>query len=66
MGQEDFVIGDISLEGYKVVRGQFFSRLIEPNMYIWHRSVQFNVPAYNALGNCESIQILVHPTEKRS
>ena len=65
MSQEDFVIGDISLEGYKVVRGQYFSRLIEPNMSIWHRSVQFNEPAYNALGNCESIQILVHPTERK-
>lgn len=65
MAQDDFVVGDISLEGYQVVRGQYFSRLIEPNMTIWNRSIQFNVPAYTALTNCESIQLLVHPTERK-
>ena len=65
MAQEDFVMSEVSLDGYKIVRGQYFSRLAEPNLSIWARSIQFNVPAYAALGNCEAVQILVHPVEKR-
>ncbi len=65
MTQDDFIVGDISLDGYQIVRGKYFRRLIEPYMSIWNRSIQFNVPAYTALTNCESIQLLVHPTERK-
>ena len=29
MGQTDFVIGDISMDGFQVVRGLYFSRMLE-------------------------------------
>ena len=45
MTQDDFIVGDISLDGYQIVRGKYFRRLIEPYMSIWNRSIQFNVPA---------------------
>ena len=65
MAQEDFVIGDISMDGFQVVRGRYFSRQLEPALTLWRRAVSFNVPAYTALNNCESIQLLVHPDAKR-
>lgn len=63
--QEDFVIGDISMDGFQVVRGLYFSRMLEPSLTLWSTSVSFNVPAYNALNNCESVQLLVN-LEKRT
>ena len=65
MAQDDFVIGDISMDGFQVVRGQYFSRQLEPALTLWHRSISFNIPAYNALNNCESVQLLVNPDGKR-
>lgn len=65
MAQDDFVIGDISMDGFQVVRGQYFSRQLEPALTLWNRSISFNIPAYNALNNCESIQLLVNPGAKR-
>ena len=65
MAQDDFVIGDISMDGFQVVRGQYFSRQLEPALTLWRRSISFNIPAYNALNNCESVQLLVNPDAKR-
>lgn len=57
---EDFVVGDISMEGFQLVRGQYFSRMLEPALSFWYNSLSFNVAAYAALNNCESIQLLVN------
>lgn len=57
-------ITEISLDGFQVVRGQYFSRIIEPSFTIWYSGVSFNLSAYNALNSCESVQILVS-NEKR-
>lgn len=65
MVQDDFVIGDISMDGFQVIRGLYFSRMMEPALTLWRTSLSFNVPAYNALNNCESVQLLVN-LEKRT
>lgn len=65
MVQDDFVIGDISMDGFQVVRGRYFSRQLEPALTLWSTSLSFNVPAYAALNNCESIQILINPEQKQ-
>ena len=57
---EDFVIGDIALDGFQVVRSQYFSRQLEPAMTIWETSVSLNAHTYNAMNNCEAIQLLVN------
>jgi hypothetical protein len=44
MGQADFVIGDISMEGFQVVRGLYFSRILEPLLKLWNTAISFNVP----------------------
>ena len=65
MVQDDFIIGDVSMDGFQVVRGRYFSRQLEPAMTLWNTSISFNVPAYSALNNCESVQILVNPDLKQ-
>ena len=65
MAQEDFVIGDINMDGFQVVRGRYFSRQQEPALTLWNTSISFNIAAYAALNNCESIQLLVNPDAKR-
>lgn len=65
MIQDDFVIGDISMEGFQVVRGQYFSRMMEPSLTLWSTALSFNVPAYSALHNCESVQLLVNIESRR-
>ena len=65
MTTDDFVLSDISMEGFQLVRGQYFSRLSEPCMTIWESAVQFNAPAFATLNNCEAVQMMVN-LEKRS
>lgn len=59
-----FDVTDISLDGFQVVRSQYFSRLIEPAMTLWLTGIAFNVAAYSALNNCETVQILVNNKDK--
>lgn len=65
MAQDDFVIGDISMDGFQIVRGCYFSRQLEPALTLWSTSISFNIAAYTSLNNCQSIQLLVHPGTKR-
>lgn len=58
--QGDYSISEISLEGYQVVRGQHFSRVIEPSCTLWYSSIAFNATAYNALNDCDSVSVLVN------
>lgn len=62
---EDFVIADINMDGFQVVRSQYFSRMLEPSMTLWNSAIAFNGPSYNALNNCEAVQLWVHPAAKR-
>jgi hypothetical protein len=63
--QDDFTINEISLDGFNVVRGQYFSRSIEPSLTIWDSSISFSMAAYTALNSCDAVEILVN-VEKRS
>lgn len=65
MGQADFVIGDINMDGFQVVRGLHFSRMLEPSLKVWNTAISFNVPAYSALNNCESVQMLVNLEQRK-
>lgn len=58
--QDEFNINEISLEGYQIVRGQYFSRQIEPSLTLWYSSIAFNLASFSALNNCESISIMIN------
>ena len=65
MKQDDFVIDDVNLDGFQVVRGHYFSRASEPSVTIRPTSLTFNIAAYGALHNCEAVQILVNQNAQR-
>lgn len=60
MMNDDFIICDIALDGFQVVKSQYFSRQLEPAMTIWETSVSFNAYAYASMNNCEAIQLLIN------
>ncbi len=63
--QDDFVMADVNMEGFQLIRGQYFSRQADPVMTLWKSAVGFNAPSYTALNNCEAVQFFVHPTERK-
>ena len=65
MTTENFIISDISMEGFQVVRSQYFCRQIEPCMTIWDKRIAFNLPAYAALNNCEAVQFFVNKDDRK-
>ena len=60
MSGDDFIVSDINLDGFQVVRGQYFSRGSEPCLTLWESAVSFNIPAFAALNNCEAVQLMVN------
>ena len=56
---------EINLEGYQVVRSQYFSRATEPTMTLWNSAVGFSANTHEALNNCECIHIMVNEKDKK-
>ena len=57
-------IREISLEGYQVVRGKYFTRKYEPSMTLFASAISFNSAAFESLNNCDSVQFLVNEKNK--
>ena len=57
-------IREISLEGYQVVRGKYFTRKYEPSMTLFASAISFNGAAFESLNNCDSVQFLVNEKNK--
>ena len=57
-------IREISLEGYQVVRGKYFTRKYEPSMTLFATAISFNGAAFETLNNCDSVQFLVNEKNK--
>ena len=49
-------IKTVTLDGYQIVKGQLFSRQLEPYMTIWQNCVSFNLPCTPLLTNASSSQ----------
>lgn len=56
----DYVLSDISLDGYQLVRTTYFEKYVEPVMTLFNNSIGFGLGCYNALGNCEFIQLMLN------
>ena len=62
----DIVFHDeISMEGFQLVPGQYFSKQIEPTLTIWYSSVAFNGRCFTALHDCSSIHLMVNTRDKK-
>ncbi len=57
-------IEKVSLDGFQVVKGNYFRRQNEPAMTLFKSAVSFNCSAYETLNRCETIEILVNEKKK--
>lgn len=56
---------EISMEGFQVVPGLFFSKQVEPTMTIWSNAIAFNTMCFSALNDCVSIQLMVNGRDRK-
>ena len=56
---------EFSLDGYQVVRGEFFAHLFEPSVTFNDEKVAVNVACLRKLPEVEYVQFLVNPGEKK-
>ena len=60
-------IQEISLEGFKVVSGEYFHGSYRPNvplLTLWHTCMSFSKAAIAALNNCERVRIEINSQSK--
>ena len=62
---DEFAISDISMDGFQVVKGNYFNRQIEPYMSFRETSVSFNLSAFKALNNVATVQIMVNQVNRK-
>ncbi|MCD8105000.1 MAG: integrase [Lachnospiraceae bacterium] len=55
----------VPLDGYEVVRGEFFAHLYEPSFTFNNNKISVNTACIRKLPDTEYVQILVNPTEKK-
>ena len=56
----EYGISEINLDGFQLVQGNYFGRQSSPAMSIWYSSISFNAACYQALNECNSVQVLVN------
>ncbi|MCC8101679.1 MAG: integrase [Clostridiales bacterium] len=56
---------NVNLDGYEVVRGEFFAHLYEPSFTFNNNKISVNMACIRKLPETEYVQILVNPTEKK-
>ena len=54
-----------SLDGYQVVRGEFFAHIFEPSFTFNNYKVSVNTACIKKLPSTDFVQILVNPEEKK-
>ena len=57
-------IQEISIDGYQVVNGEFFStsfRQYGPTVTLWYNCISFSKAAFTALNGCERVRIEINP-----
>ena len=55
-----FELENVNLEGFQLVKGTYFTKQSEPQMTLFETAIAFNGAAYEALNNCDQIQVLVN------
>ncbi len=61
-------VNEISLEGFKIVSGDFFctvSRVSAPTMTVWDGSIGFSKQDLLLLNSCENVTMQINAPEKR-
>lgn len=60
----DYFLNEIDLDGFQVVKSQYFQKQAEPVLTLWATSIAFGQGAYQALNSCESIQLMINERRK--
>ena len=53
------LINEIDLDGYQIVRGQYFQKQSEPVLTLFQTAIAFGQGTFQALNNCEAIHVLL-------
>ena len=61
----DYLLNEIDLDGYQVVRSQYFQKQAEPMMTLCYNAMAFGQGAYQAFNNCEAVHILLNDKSKK-
>ncbi len=56
----DALINEIDLDGYQIVRSQYFQKQSEPVITLFQTALAFGQGTFQALNNCEAIQVLLN------
>ncbi len=60
----EYLISEISLDGYQVVKSQFFEKQPDAVMTLWDNAIAFGMGCFVALNNCESVNIMINEEKK--
>lgn len=60
----DYLLNEIDLDGYQVVRSQYFQKQAEPILTLCSNAIAFGQGAYQAFNNCEAVHILLSDKTK--
>lgn len=60
----DYFLSEINLDGFQVVKGQYFQKQAEPILTLWPTAMAFGQGAFQAFHNCECIQVFLNSLNK--
>ncbi len=60
----DYLLNEIDMDGYQVVRSQYFQKVVEPIATLWNNGIGFGLGAFQSLNNPETVQILLNDKTK--
>lgn len=58
-------LADVSLDGFQVVKSQYFTRAVAPCMTLWNCGIGFGAAAFIALNKCEYITVMFNREERK-
>ncbi len=61
----DTLIHEIDLNGYQLVRSQYFQKQPEPVLTLFQTAIAFGQGVFQALNNCEAVHILLSNHDKQ-
>ena len=59
MKTETYALEEVGLQGFQLVKSQYFARQVDPVMTLWETAVSFGTAAYAALDKCEFVNVYV-------
>lgn len=55
----EYALQEVELQGFQLVKSQYFARQVDPSMTLWETAVSFGTASFDALDKCEFINMYV-------